>query len=187
MADDPFETRADAFLESLRRSLRPVSPSGETAVDRGAASRLRALLSETTLHRGLPDLARIAGPTHIGDAVYQTVAALYAIHPQECPTGNFGDVCRKLARDREDAFERRFRKILACRRSVDVCQAIVPVVRMAQREDVAIPWRQLFLDLIRWDSLKWQKSVRIKWTQHYFDVPAENEIEADAATAPVQA
>src|SRR4051794_20660048 len=114
MPDDSLEPKADAFLENLRRSLRPSGAPGTAMFDRGLASRLRGLLSDTTLHRGLPDLARIAGPSRISDPVYQTIAALYAMHPEERSEGNFGHVCRTLAVGREDAFERRFRKLLAC-------------------------------------------------------------------------
>jgi CRISPR type I-E-associated protein CasB/Cse2 len=162
--DPTLEAQADQFMKLLRRTIRPYGPDGP--IDRGAAARLRALLSESTAHRGWPDLAAIAGANQLGDPVCQTVAALYALHPKERATGDFGTVCRELA-DGEAAFEPRFMQVLRARAKGAACRAITPVVRRAASQDLPIPWRLLFLDLRRWGQ-----PVRLRWAQTYYNAPA---------------
>jgi CRISPR type I-E-associated protein CasB/Cse2 len=158
------QTQADQFMNRLRRAIRPYGPDGP--IDRGTASRLRGLLVGSIAYRGLPDLAAIAGPDQLDNPVHQTIAALYALHPEEQAMGNFGTVCRTLAKDNEAAFRQRFMQILSSRERADACSAIAPVIRRAASQNVRIPWRSLFIDLSRWGN-----PVRIRWTQTYCDTP----------------
>ena len=62
--------------------------------DRGAMANLRCGLVPARRHRAWPLLARVGG---IDDPIAETVAALYAYHPEETDSGNLGDTCRELA------------------------------------------------------------------------------------------
>ena len=92
----PPERAADVL--ALLRSLKN---------DRGAMANLRCALVPARRHRAWPLLARVGG---IDDPIAETVAALYAYHPEETTDGNLGDTCRQLA-GTHNSFDGRFRRL----------------------------------------------------------------------------
>jgi CRISPR system Cascade subunit CasB len=145
--------RADAMLAWLR-SLRN---------DRGAMANLRCALVPARRHRAWPLLARVGG---IDDPIAETVAALYAYHPDETGKGNLGDTCRQLA-GTHNSFDGRFRRLLACDRD-ELCQRLRPIVLAAKAKGIPVNYHTLAEDL-GW----WGERVRIRWAQAFWAASAE--------------
>ncbi len=137
--------------------------------DRGAMAELRRALNPAQRHRAWPLLARIGG---IGDRRYETVAGLFAYHPEETGAGNLGTTCRKLSGDHR-TFEGRFRRLLACGRD-DIYDHIRPVVLAAK---APMNYEQLFADLSYWGE-----TVKARWAAEFWGAPEGEETTAPATT-----
>jgi CRISPR type I-E-associated protein CasB/Cse2 len=155
------EHRADARREAkdLLQYLRKFKD------DRGAMADLRSVLSPAKRARAWPLLAPVGG---IGDETKETVAGLFAYHPEEAGDGNFGATCRHLAKSAE-SFDARFRRILACGDRTEVYGRLRGVVLAARAKSVPVNYEQLFADL-RW----WGPWVKARWAQEYWG-QAENQ------------
>ncbi len=146
--------------------------------DRGRLAELRRALSPTTESQAWPALGALAGSLAFEPKlrlVYQTVGALYALHPEHQPIGNFGVTCRHLAQGREEAFERRFRRLLACETQPDLCNQIMHLAKMAKASGKAIDYARLFDDLSAFASNP--KRVLVEWAREYWSAPALPESE----------
>jgi CRISPR system Cascade subunit CasB len=131
--------------------------------DRGAMANLRCALVPARRHRAWPLLARVGG---IGDPIAETVAALYAYHPDETGNGNLGDTCRQLA-GTHNSFDGRFRRLLACDRG-ELCERLRPIVLAAKAKGIPVNYQTLIEDLC-W----WGERVRIRWAQAFWGAGAE--------------
>ena len=139
--------------------------------DRGAMANLRCALVPARRHRAWPLLARVGG---IDDPIAETVAALYAYHPEETTAGNLGDTCRQLA-GTHTSFDGRFRRLLACDRD-ELCERLRPVVLAAKAKGIRVNYQTLVEDLCWWGD-----RVRVRWAQAFWGGAAE-ETAAPAAT-----
>lgn len=144
------------------------------AQDRGALANLRKGLSETTRQYAWPVFAQF-GPSAIANPVYETVAGCFAVHPKHADkAGNFGRTVRGIQRNSpgagDDSMDSRFRRLLTCGASEEICQHIRSCVKLARSKDVAIDYRRLFLDLTFWSD-----DVKARWAKSYWDVPASEE------------
>lgn len=118
--------------------------------DRGAMSNLRGALRPAQRYRAWPLLGSVGG---IGNVIYETVAGLYAYHPDENRTGNLGTTCRRLSAE-HNTFEARFRRFLTCDRD-EICERLTPVIMAAKAKGVPVNYEQLFVDLCYWsDNVK---------------------------------
>jgi CRISPR system Cascade subunit CasB len=158
---DPKELAA-RFLKHLR----------QLKNDRGAMADLRRALNPAQRHRAWPLLARFGG---IGNARYETVAGLFAHHPEETSTGNLGTTCQKLS-GQHNTFEGRFRRLLACDRD-DICDHIRPVVFAAKPKSVRVNYEQLFVDLWYWSD-----AVKARWAAEFWGAPQPEETVAHVVT-----
>lgn len=152
--------------------------------DRGRLAELRRGLSPTTEHQAWPALGALAGPLAFkpnGRLIYQTVGALFALHPAHKAIGNLGVTCRHLAQGREDAFERRFRRLLACDSLEDLRDQLVRIVKMAKSADKAVDYFQLFKDMA-WFRSNPQR-VKVEWAREYWSAPRLEGVE-ESAPAP---
>lgn len=159
---DPNETgaRVLAYLRQLKN-------------DRGAMADLRCALNPAKLPRAWPLLGRIGG---IGNPRIETVAGLFAYHPDETHIGNLGATCLRLKRQNE-SFDGRFRRLLACDRD-EICERLRPVILAAKAKGIPVNYQQLFVDLYWWESAK------ARWAQEYWSAPeAEEATPATAAEA----
>jgi CRISPR type I-E-associated protein CasB/Cse2 len=138
--------------------------------DRGAMADLRRALNPAQRYRAWPLLARVGG---IGDPRYETVAGLFACHPEQTHTGNFGTTCRTLSRD-HGTFEGRFRRLLGCSRRDDLYSHIRPIVLAAKAKSIPVNYEQLFADLSYWGE-----AVKARWAAEFWGAP-----EAAETTAP---
>jgi CRISPR system Cascade subunit CasB len=150
---DPKETAAKvlSYLRQLRN-------------DRGAMADLRCALNPARRARAWPLLARVGG---IDRPIHETVAGLFAYHPDETHAGNLGTTCQHLARE-NNSFDGRFRRLLSCDRD-EVVERLRPVVFAAKAKGVPVNYEQLFVDLCWWDSAK------ARWAREYWGAPVETE------------
>lgn len=94
----------------------------------------------------------------------ETVAGLFAYHPEETKIGNFGTTCRRLAAE-NNSFDGRFRRLLSCDRE-EICERLRPVVLAAKASDIPINYEGLYADLCYWSN-----SVKARWAREYWGVP----------------
>ena len=148
-------TRQDP-REEARRLL---SDLRHRTTDRGAMADLRCAVSPARLHRAWPLLARVGG---IGDRSVETVAGLFAYHPEETDKGNLGSTCRRLAAE-NSSFEGRFQRLLSCGDPAEVCDRLRPVVLAARAKGVKINYEQLLVDLRYWGD-----KVKARWAREFW-------------------
>lgn len=138
--------------------------------DRGMMANLRCILVENKKHRAWPALNRLGVP--IKDEVRSFIAGLYATHPEETLTGNFGTTCKAIEHERGETSgkdnkltptERRFQNVLAAERD-EVCSRVLRMVRMAKALNVRINYTQLATDLKFWSDHKKTDWAAEFWT-----------------------
>lgn len=151
---DPKETAAKvlAYLRQLRN-------------DRGAMADLRCALNPTRRARAWPLLARVGG---IDRTIYETVAGLFAYHPDETHTGNVGTTCRRLAGE-NNSFDGRFRRLLSCDRE-ELGERLRPVILAAKAKGIPVNYEELFTDWWYWGD-----RVKARWAREYWGAPVEAE------------
>ncbi len=138
-----------AFLERLRKC----------KDNRGMMANLRCILVESKKHRAWPVLNRLG--VAINDDVSAFVAGLFATHPEEISTGNFGDTCKTIEQRRGDRrsddskltpIERRFQHLLAAERGEELNDRITRMVMMAKSHGVSVNYEKLETDLKYWSD-----------------------------------
>lgn len=150
--------------------------------DRGALADLRRGLSPATEERAWPYLASYCDlRNHEHRLIWQTVAAGFATIERSTESGNLGRTLRALAMgDRRGAegvdalksFDARFRRLLTCRSSGDLCRHLPAIIRAAKCKGVEIDFRRLFWDLMQWDGEN-RDDVRARWAAAYWGTPEE--------------
>jgi CRISPR system Cascade subunit CasB len=122
---------------------------------------LRCLLSAAKRARAWPLLARVGG---IGDSHIETVAGLFAWHPEETHGGNLGTTCR-LLREQNESFDARFQRLLTCDRE-EICERLRPLVLAAKAKGIPVNYEELFADLCCWGD-----NVKTRWAREYWGAP----------------
>jgi CRISPR system Cascade subunit CasB len=145
---DPKE-RATQVLGFLRRH----------KADRGAMANLRCALTDARRCRAWPLLGEIGG---IGDTTVETVAGLYATHPEETDRGNLGSLYRTLSGE-NNTFEGRFKRLLTCATREEACAHLRPLVTAAKAKGFKVNYHQLIVDL-----LFWSENVRVGWARSFW-------------------
>lgn len=135
--------------------------------DRGAMADLRCALSPAKRPRAWPLLARVGG---IGNIRMETVAGLFAYHPDETRTGNLGTTCRQLAAG-NSSFDGRFRRLLSCDRD-EICERLRPVVLAAKAKGIPVNYEELFVDLWWWSDKRKERWAREYWRVAELEEPA---------------
>lgn len=167
--------------------------------ERGILARLRRGLSETTRQEAWTVLGPYFGPIACGSPVYETVAGCFALHPiiwtplhdpKKDAKCNFGWTCREVRlaepRGREKMRDEkephtRFRRLLACSDSDEICRHVPHAVRLAKSREKDVNYRQLFVDLWWWNE--WTK---IAWAKAYWDVPPDAAFTLAGVGTPVE-
>jgi CRISPR system Cascade subunit CasB len=151
---DPKETATKvlAYLHQLRN-------------DRGAMADLRCAVNPARRVRAWPLLARVGG---VDRPIYETVAGLFAYHPEETRTGNLGTTCRRLAGE-NNSFDGRFKRLLSCDRD-ELGERLRPVILAAKAKGIPVNYEELFADLCYWGD-----NVKARWAREYWGAPAEEE------------
>jgi len=140
--------------------------------DRGHAAALRRWWSSATEHQALQTLGRLRA---IGDWPRSTIAALYAVHPQDQKNGPGLGRAALLLGDRKDGehpYDRHFRRLLAARTEKDLQTQLHRLVKRLHNEGFALDYAGLLRDLRLWKSGLEQK-VKVRWAMEFWQTPAE--------------
>lgn len=153
--------------------------------DRGLMANLRCALVESKRHRAWPYLAAFGGVgTDFCAQAVQTVAGLYATHPDEStdPKFDFGALCRKFLSDEERAtiamaegvgpVSRRFQHLLAAE-GEEVFTRVVRLALRAKADGVPMNYERLFKDLLDWQTRA--DAVRTRWARSFWAPSAEGD------------
>jgi CRISPR system Cascade subunit CasB len=140
--------------------------------DRGAMANLRCALNPSRHTRAWPLLGHVGG---IGWPIYETVAGLFAYHPDETHAGNLGTTCRHLASE-NNSFDVRFRRLLSCDRD-EIVERIRPVGLAAKAKGIPINYEELFTDLWYWSD-----RVKARWAREFWGAPVSDEPEVISET-----
>ncbi len=128
--------------------------------DRGAMADLRCALTPAKLPRAWQWLGHVGG---IGNRRMETVAGLFAYHPDETQTGSLGMTCRRLSTE-NNSFDGRFRRLLSCDRH-EICERLRPVILAAKARAIPVNYERLFIDLCYWSH-----NVKACWAREYWGV-----------------
>ena len=102
------------------------------------------------------------------EAVYYTIAALFARHPSSTPTGNMGDhMAAARENGREDAVERRFVTLLAAHPE-DFSDFLRQTVSFLASKEIPVNWNQLFRDMRYWSHPDYGENVRKRWATAFW-------------------
>jgi len=139
--------------------------------NRGMMANLRCVLVDNKKHRAWPALNRLGIAIKDDDSAY--VAGLFATHPEETSTGNFGDTCKATEQKRGDkrsddskltSTERRFQHLLAAEKS-ELYGRISRLVFMAKSQGVPVNYEKLIPDLKFWGERTKTEWASAFWTQ----------------------
>jgi CRISPR system Cascade subunit CasB len=150
--------------------------------DRGKLAALRRGFSEATEQYAWPYLAPYCDITKPGQRlVWLTVAGAAATLVPDglarSGAGNIGATMRRLAlgddhpKDAQKvlaSFEARFRRLLACQTTGELCQHLVGVIRAASAKKKPVDVGQLFWDLKDWED-RASRDVRVEWARGYWE------------------
>lgn len=163
MSNPNTDERAAQFMERLRKLQN----------DRGKMASLRRGMNPATVMEAWPVIASIGGDIGLpGESPFVDLAALFATHPVERASGDFGETCRAIAlsdssdRTLPESHERRFRRLLACDSGSDLTGQLRTWVRLAASKGVGVNYQTLFSDL-RW----WSRSgdrTKVRWARSFW-------------------
>ncbi|MCU0848441.1 MAG: type I-E CRISPR-associated protein Cse2/CasB [Spirochaetes bacterium] len=147
--------------------------------DRGLMADLRCALVESKRFRAYPHLGYFGG---IGDEhearVKQTVAGLFASHPEPTLKGNIGSLCFQLCSDDErnelrkvdskpGTMAKRLQYLIASNRD-EICERVKRIVLRAKAEGLPVNYVLLESDLIYWGD-----NVKTRWATSFWASGAE--------------
>lgn len=160
-----------AFLERLRRHVD----------DRGMMANLRCVLVDNKKHRAWPVLNRIG--VNVTNDVDAFVAGLFATHPEETQSGNFGATCKVIEISRGDRrsddnkltpTERRFQHLLSAEKGDELYKRLTRLVLMAKSQGVPVNYEQLATDVRFWTD-----RTKTEWAAAFWTPGAEPAAEED--------
>lgn len=140
--------------------------------DRGMMANLRCILVDNKKHRAWPALNRLG--VEINNDVSSYIAGLFATHPEEVPTGNFGATCKTIELQRGDKrgddnkltpTERRFQHLLTAERGAELYNRVLRMVIMAKAQGVPVNYEKLETDLKFWTDRTRTEWATAFWTQ----------------------
>lgn len=163
--------------------LRALCGSGpnQPAPNPGARANLRRGASAATRHLAWPVVRQCGGD--LRHPAWSAIGAAFAFYPQPerepKPERNFGATCFELAvptrrKDKSgrviSRFDPRFRRVLAAESARQLCERILPIVRLAKSKGAAIHYEELLWALLRWDTDDGvaRERSRIRWATSYW-------------------
>ncbi len=150
--------------------------------NRGMMANLRCVLVDSKKHRAWPVLNRLG--VDINDDITPYIAGLFATHPEETSTGNFGATCKAIEQQRHEnqgddnrltPTERRFQHLLTADRK-EIKGRVLRVVLMAKSQGVPINYVKLAPDLKYWPS----ERTKNEWATAFWS-PAVSSISEEAS------
>ena len=139
--------------------------------NRRLMANLRCVLVDNKKHRAWPALNRLWIAIKDDNAAY--IAGLFATHPEETSTGNFGATCKAIEQKRGEErsddskltqTERRFLHLLAAERA-ELYGRILRLVLMAKSQGVPVNYEKLIPDLKFWGNRTKTEWASVFWTQ----------------------
>ena len=149
--------------------------------DRGMMANLRCILVDNKKHRAWPALNRLG--VKIDDNLLAYVAGLYATHPEEAATGNFGVTCKNIELKWDDKrsddskltpTERRFQHLLTAERGKELNNRVLRMILLAKSQGVPVNYEKLMTDLKFWSGRTKTEWAAAFWTQD--EAPEEEEL-----------
>lgn len=177
-----YPDRVRQFLGRLRAlcgsnpDRRPPNP--------GARANLRRGASAATRYLAWPVVRQCGGD--LRHPAWTAIGAAFAFYPQPerepKPEDNFGGTCFSLAsltrrKDKSgriiSSFDPRFRRLLAAESARDLCERVLPVVRLAKSGKPGpahVHYEELLLALLSWDSPdpSRRERIRVRWATSYW-------------------
>lgn len=170
MNTDSFADRVDGWFGRLQKR----------CGDPGFRAALRHWLSDAGRPRAYQALMEVRGT--LDDHDFNTIAALYAYHPDDNPgSGGIGALCRGLSRG-FSTFEGRFKRLLVCS-AAELHQHLQPIVLAARARSIPVNYRQLYLDLRSWDRDFHGDQVRQRWATEFWSEEANAARAQEGGTA----
>lgn len=172
MNTESFNQLAASWLDRLR----------ERCEDPGFRASLRNWLSDSEKRRAraYPALMEVRGT--LDDAAFNTVAALYAHHPEhQADDSSPGRLCQRLAAD-FNTFEGRFKRLLTCA-AEELPQQLRAVIFAAHARGVPVDYLRLYLDLRSWSHEHFGEEVRKRWATEFWG-PKETVIAQTGEVTP---
>jgi len=155
--------------------------------DRGKLATLRKGLIENQAQATWPLLSRFVNfdkPYQM--KAIQTVAGLFAHHPKNTNTGNFGRLCyqlldsdekQKMAKGESGPISRNFQYAIAANGD-EIFARVKRLVLRAKRDEIPVNYVQLTHDLLNWNSYK-KERIKLAWGKEFWKVNAgEDAVEA---------
>lgn len=141
--------------------------------DRGSMAALRGVLRSPGVmsrHRLIAYTPLNRMGIGLGDIQAAVVSALYATHPENCTSGNFGYTCKQILLERDGTptentptpVERRF-MILVSSDGWDLYRRIHSMVTMAKSLGIKINYQELYKDL-HW----WNDRAKMEWSSSFW-------------------
>lgn len=95
---------------------------------------------------------------------------------------NMGMVMRRIMNvegnvdeSRMKAYEAKLRRLLNCTSTIELCDLVVGIVRLAESKRVEVNCRQLYFDLNGWDDQEKREKSRVHWAQDFYRVEQEQD------------
>jgi len=132
-------------------------------------------------HRAWPALNRLGVAIDDENSAY--VAGLFATHPEETSSGNFGATCKAIEQGRGDKrgddskltpTERRFQHLLTAEKA-ELNDRVLRMVLMARSQGIPVNYTQLEIDLRSWGD-----RIKIEWASAFWAHSAEPATEVEA-------
>jgi len=145
--------------------------------DRGMMANLRCILVGNKKHRAWPALNRLG--VKIDDDISSFVAGLFATHPEETLSGNFGTTCKRIDKEREikqsedtklTPTERRFQHLLAAECGDELKDRVLRMVRLAKSADIPVNYEQLEIDMkvLNSPTSVWRDRTKTNWASAFW-------------------
>lgn len=155
MTTNDFSAQAASWIARLR----------EGVSHAGVRTALRCWLSDATRPRAFQAVMFIRGS--LDDMSFNTVAALYAYHPEHRQdAGSLGMLCRKLSGE-YNTFEGRFRRLLLCD-GKELRKHLRGIILAACSKGHAVDYLRLYLDLCSWEHEYYGDKVRTQWAADFW-------------------
>jgi CRISPR type I-E-associated protein CasB/Cse2 len=165
-------------IEGLLKEIQQAAAPGHG--DRGKLAALRRGFSEVSAHYAWPHIAPWCDITDERQRIIWlcVAAAAATLQPHglvRTGVGNMGATLRRLAlgeggqkADKAlNSFEARFRRLLTCPTTDDLCRHLPRVIRAAAANDRPVDARMLFFDLQDWENRE-KRDVRVEWARGYW-------------------
>lgn len=155
----------------------------------GARANLRRGASIATRHLAWPLVRQCGGD--LRHPAWTAIGAAFAFYPQPqrerepAYKYNLGAACNELAaptrKKGKSSFDPRFRRLLAAQSARQLCERILPVVRLAKAKGVDVYYEELLWALLGWDAADTarRERIRIRWASSYWQPDA---VESDEWT-----